>query len=73
MLQKQSLRELAIKWNCFDQATDLLAELQYMQVSIVLLCIVNHCFYSRHQSHWRNYSKKLSSTIVQFLLIIFFE
>ncbi len=31
--QKSSLLELAVKWNCFDQATDLLTELQYTDVS----------------------------------------
>jgi hypothetical protein len=36
--QKENLLELAIKWNCFDQATDLLAELQYTDVSTMLPC-----------------------------------
>ncbi len=36
--QKQNLLELAVKWNCFDQATDLLAELQYMDVSTAFIC-----------------------------------
>jgi hypothetical protein len=40
--QKQNLLELAIKWNCFDQATDLLAELQYFDVSTAFLCTVIH-------------------------------
>ncbi|CAM4831903.1 unnamed protein product [Rotaria magnacalcarata] len=30
LTQKQDLLELAIKWNCFDQASNLLEELQYM-------------------------------------------
>ena len=32
--QKENLLELAIKWNCFSQATDLLADLPYINVSI---------------------------------------
>jgi hypothetical protein len=32
--QKEHLLKLAIKWNCFDQATDLLEELQYIDVTI---------------------------------------
>lgn len=31
--RKQNLCELAVKWDCFEQATDLLAELQYLNVS----------------------------------------
>jgi hypothetical protein len=43
--QKQKLLELAVKWNCFDQATDLLAELQYTDVSIILHCVVQKIYY----------------------------
>ncbi|CAF0820629.1 unnamed protein product [Adineta steineri] len=33
--QKLSLLELAIKWNCFEQATDLLAEMEYMEKELL--------------------------------------
>jgi hypothetical protein len=48
--QKQNLLELAVEWNCFDQATDLLAELQYTFVSIALYCTKTHRIYFRHKN-----------------------
>jgi hypothetical protein len=36
--QKEHLIKLAIKWNCFDQATDLLEGLQYIHVSVAFCC-----------------------------------
>ncbi len=41
-LQRENLLELAVKWDCFDQATDLLADLQYMKVSSAFFCTIIH-------------------------------
>ena len=71
--QKEELLKLAIKWDCFDQATELLAELQYTDVSTTLLCSkVYVCCFS-HRNSQQNYSNKLLFKIVRLLLTIFFE
>jgi hypothetical protein len=46
--QKKNLLELAIKWNCFDQATDLLTELQYTDVCTVCPYTCIYWFYFRN-------------------------
>jgi len=45
---KENLLELAIKWNCFDQATDLLADLQYTGVSTTRPCTKSYDYYFRN-------------------------
>lgn len=37
---KMNLLELAIKWNSFDQATDLLDDLQYSKVSSAVVILI---------------------------------
>jgi hypothetical protein len=71
--QKNSLLELAIKWNCFDQATALLTELQYTGVSTVFSLAKIYQFYFRYENFYQNYSNKLLMKIVHLLLTIFFE
>ena len=71
---KMNLLELAIKWNTFDQATDLLDDLQYSKVRrtiVILMKILLLLF--RNPSIQQNYSSKLFKKIVQLLLTIFFE
>ena len=71
---KMDLLELAIQWNTFDQATDLLDDLQYSKVSrtrIIFMKILLLLF--RNPNIQQNYSSKLFKKIVQLSLTIFFE
>lgn len=43
---KMDLLELAIKWNTFDQATDLLDDLQYSKVSRTKMIIFIKVFFA---------------------------